>query len=87
MQPFLGDLLMGGMRLRDLCGLFVDVPAGDESIWSGHFLVDNAKRGLFELGRPYLLMLDDGRSGRVVVTNLDDATDDNALRVEFQPAQ
>ena len=86
MQPFLGDLLMGGIRLRHLSGQMVDIPAGHESIWSGHFSIDDGDRGLFEIGRPYMLVLDDGRTGRVVVTKLGESAHECAVRVEFRPA-
>jgi hypothetical protein len=84
MQPFLGELLMGGMRLRDLAGLFVDPPSESHAYWSGHFFVDKRQRPLIEFGRPYLLMLNDGRQGQVVVTDCA-FVEGEAVRVEFAP--
>ena len=84
MQRFLGELLMGGVRLRDLTGSMLDVPAGNGAFWSGFFLVDVQQQPLFERGRPYLLMLDDGRQGQVVVTELE-PVEGGAMRVEFEP--
>ncbi len=82
MQPFLGELLMGGMRLRDLTGLFKDIPSEDRAYWSGHFFVDKQQQPLIEFGRPYLLMLNDGRQGQVVVTDCA-SMEGEAVRVEF----
>ena len=85
MQPFVGELLLGGIRLRDLVGLFMDVPTGHDAYWQGHFLVDRSNLSYFELGRPYMLLLNDGRSCRVMVTKFEIAEQDS-MRVDFQPA-
>ena len=70
MNRFHGDLLMGGVRIRELDGEIADDPS-DELQWSGEFHIEDEQESLFELHRPYLLILDDGRSLRVEVTDID----------------
>jgi hypothetical protein len=70
MYRFHGDLLMGGIALRHLEGTLEDRPRHGANLPAGRFRVDPSKEELFELGRPYLLMLEDGRSERVIVTEM-----------------
>ncbi len=77
MVRFRGDLLLGGAAIRDLDGTM----AGER--WTGQFAVPRRSQSLLETGRPYLLLLDDGRSGQVMLTRVNERPGDVVL-VEFQ---
>jgi hypothetical protein len=87
---FFGDLLLGGVRLQRLECELHEVPNNEEELWSGRFRIPQNKAGLFELDRPYLLELEDGRKGRVIVHAMNKANpaDPNSpqMLLEFQPA-
>ncbi len=85
MNRFHGDLLLGGVRLRELDGEIEEDLCVDEELWSGKFRIGREQQSLVEVGRPYLLILDDGRSGRVEVTGIDGALGEDAAVVEFRP--
>jgi hypothetical protein len=70
MTYFHGELLLGGARLRELKGEITELPLGHHESWSGEFSIDAEQLNLVELGRTYLLMLDDGRNGRVKLTDV-----------------
>ena len=77
MNEIHGQLLIGGLRLKDVRGTLeqeADVDSG--SGWSGQLLVDAEQVDLLETARAYRLELDDGRAGQVVVA-----------RVEMLPGQ
>lgn len=78
MASFHGDLLIGGAALRNLDGeLRVDQPSAKQSPphWSGTFSVKSEDRELLEIGRQYLLILDDGRKEKVVLTEIRDGSE------------
>ena len=84
---FFGDLLLGGIRLKQLECELHEVPNTEEELWTGRFRIPQGKAELFELDRPYLLELNDGRKGRVVVYAITQNGDsDSAKLAEFQPA-
>jgi hypothetical protein len=83
MSEIHGRLLIGGMTLKDLCGV---VELHDEcscSPWCGHLLIDPAQNEHLETGRLYRLEMDDGRAGQIVVTRVDCAIGERKLRVIF----
>ena len=83
MSEIHGRLLIGGMILRDLYGsvaLKSDCPSAE---WCGHLLVDPADNEYLETGRSYRLELDDGRSGKIVVTRVECLIGQRRLRVLF----
>lgn len=84
MLQFHGDLLLGGARLRELEGQIDESPEDHEVNWSGEFRIAPDQLEMVEIGRPYLLVLDDGRTGRVEVTAVTKARDDESL-VSFRP--
>lgn len=91
---FFGDLLLGGVRLQRLECELHEVPNNEEELWSGRFRISKNMLDLFELDRPYLLELEDGRKGRVVVDSIaeTESTDANSkveqpeMMLEFKPA-
>jgi hypothetical protein len=81
-----GELLIGGMALRQLQGeLESEEPAGNSSAWllSGKLRVSAQHGSQLELERQYLLRIDDGREGLVELTSLT-STDGNLL-ADFRP--
>lgn len=71
MHRFSGELFLGGDRLRNLDGMLDEQTDGEPDHWSGEFTTKRRELPL-EIGRPYLLMLDDGRAHRVLLTQIDD---------------
>ncbi|MEM8678102.1 MAG: hypothetical protein AAGF97_02000 [Planctomycetota bacterium] len=79
MSGFRGDLLLGGARLRALDGDLTEFPSGHEAVWAGEFRLTHDQANQVEVGRPYLLILDDGRGGKVELTDLATEEDGQAL--------
>ncbi len=87
MVKFDGDLLIGGLRLKQLHGeLDQDLPqpGSADRLLSGRFRLQHAQQDLLEAGRRYRLHLTDGRSGSVVVSQIR-VQPDEQLVVEFAP--
>lgn len=83
MHGFHGDLLIGGMAIRDLDGEIEDTPQNQLARWSGRFRLDSSRQQALELGRPYLLMLDDGRTCQIEVTEMHVDPEQACLVVQF----
>jgi hypothetical protein len=87
MHPFQrGELLIGGMALRQLQGeLEQEEPARNSSAWllSGRLRFSAQHGSQLELERQYLLRIDDGREGLVELTSLTSA--DGDLLASFRP--
>ena len=83
MSTFHGDLLLGGAALRDLDGKLELIPSDDTEHWTGEFSVDPDATSLLEIGRQYLLILDDGRAEKVVVTKIEDDSAQQAAKIRF----
>lgn len=84
MRRFHGDLLMGGVAIREIDGELDDRPAGDRCPPAGNFEVEAPQQSMMELGRPYLLLTDDGDSVELVVTDIGATLDPGRVRVQFQ---
>lgn len=84
MVNFQGDLLLGGVALRNLDGKLSSSSNDGATVWTGQFEIGTQEKSFLEVGRPYLLLLNDGRSGRIVVTNWEESTSQDALNVHFQ---
>ena len=67
MQKFHGDLLIGGLAIRHLEGTLVEGASAQQREWSGQFQLESSQEEVLEIGRQYLLMLDDGRNAEVMV--------------------
>jgi hypothetical protein len=81
-----GELLIGGMALRQLHGeLEREEPTRNSSAWllSGKLRLAAQHGTQLELERQYLLRIDDGREGLVELTSLTD--DDGDLLADFRP--
>ena len=75
-----GRLLIGGMVLRNL-EASLDLGAVDsESGWTGALLIDPPQQECLQLGRPYLLELDDERAGQIEVTHIECVPGQRRLR-------
>jgi len=86
MHAFDGDLLIGGMSLRNIHGeLEQEEQAADSRHWflSGQVRVPSERAESLELQRGYLLKLSDGREGIVELTRL--SPDNGDLLAEFRP--
>lgn len=87
MHEFDGDLLLGGLRLRHIHGeLETDQPldgTGDHLL-AGRLSIDPAQNAHLEVGRRYRLEIDDGPSGPVVLSRIDDH-DQKEVVLEFEP--
>jgi hypothetical protein len=87
MSEFDGDLLIGGLRLKQLHGeLDQDLPqdGSADRLFAGRFRLEHAQQELLEAGRRYRLHLADGRSGAVVVSQIR-VQPDQQMVVEFAP--
>lgn len=84
MRRFHGDLLMGGLAIREIDGVIDQEDVEPNHHNEGHFEVDAEKQSVLELGRPYLLMIDNGESMKLVVKELDETNDHCRLVVQFE---
>ena len=84
MQKFHGDLLIGGLAIRHLEGTLVERSSSQQREWSGQFQLESSQEEVLEIGRQYLLMLDDGDSIKLVVSDIEETTDPGRLDVQFE---
>ncbi|MCE9526689.1 MAG: hypothetical protein K8R36_11620 [Planctomycetales bacterium] len=81
-----GELLLGGIRLHNVhVELEDEQPLDGHADWmlSGRLCLSVQEAQELELERHYLLQLEDGRAGPIVVTRLE--PHDGALRAAFRP--
>lgn len=81
-----GELLLGGIRLHNVhVELEDEQPLDGHADWmlSGRLCLSEQEARELELERHYLLQLEDGRAGPIVVTRLE--PHDGALRAAFRP--
>ena len=84
MRRFHGDLLMGGLAIREIDGVIDQEDIEPNHHNEGHFEVDAEKQSVLELDRPYLLVIDSGESMKLVVKDLDETNDHRRLVVQFE---
>jgi hypothetical protein len=88
MREFHGDLLIGGLAIRHLHGTLDEgeatVGAGGKQ-WSGQFEIEPSQEEALEIGRQYLLLLDDGSNAEVMVTHVHPERQQQAVVCEFGP--
>lgn len=85
MHEFHGDLLVGGWAIRHLHGQLDEGDATDTRQWSGRFEIESSQEEALEVGRQYLLILDDGRNAEVVVTHVHAEPRKQAVFCDFGP--
>ncbi len=82
-----GELLLGGSRLHHVhVELEQEEPLDGHADWmlSGELRVSEVEARELELERHYLLQLEDGRAGPIVVTRFEQPHD-GTLRAAFRP--
>lgn len=83
MTEFHGNLLIGGMTLKNLIGRIDEETHGRNGVWHGALTVDLNQSEHLECGRPYRLELEDGRAAKVVITRLDRHDGQQSLQIAF----
>ena len=78
-----GQLLIGGLRLKDLRGT-LNLDMDGPQTWSGQLEIDAGQENLLETQRPYRLELDDGRSGQVIVARVEHLPGSHRVRVLYR---
>lgn len=86
MQEFHGDLLIGGMRLKDVLGEVEDeLPGGaEECRLSGHLHLALEDSTQLEVNREYRIELENGRGAQVVLSRIAKAHGNEVL-ADFEP--
>jgi hypothetical protein len=85
MHEFHGDLLIGGSAIKHLHGTLEEGEQTGGKQWSGRFQIEPSQEEVLEIGRQYLLMLDDGRNAEVIVTHVHPEPQEQAVVCEFEP--
>ena len=87
MQEFHGDLLIGGMRLKDVVGeVEGEMPCDEakECSLSGHLHLPPDQLNQLELHREYRIELVNGQAAQVVLSRIDAAFSSEVL-ADFEP--
>jgi hypothetical protein len=84
MRRFHGDLLMGGVSIRDIDGVLDDMTLDGSCQQEGSFEVEAQTASSLEVGRPYLLLMDGGDSVKLVMKEIDLTSDPCRLHVQFE---
>ena len=86
MRDFEGELLIGGMTLKQLHVELIDGQREHDSgdfLLSGRLTLGAPERDLLEVGRRYRLQLPDGRAGAVVIASMNNFG--RSVVAEFHP--
>lgn len=83
MSEFHGNLLIGGMTLKNLSGELEEEDPSPTAPWHGELLVDSRQNEFLQSGRPYRLELEDGRAGMIVITRIENVAGEPNLHAEF----
>ena len=83
MHTFHGDLLIGGMAIKNLDGVLEEGTCDHPEPWHGQFETSQQYSSALELGRQYLLILDDGRNREVMLTEIGEAPQEDSVICEF----
>lgn len=87
MEEIHGNLLVGGMTLKNLCGIIDNgVASGADNVWHGRISLNRTDKNCVQIGRRCRLELDDGRAGQVVVSRIDNSDEHLKLLIEFEGA-
>jgi hypothetical protein len=83
MSEFHGNLLIGGMRLKNLSGTLDEVEPGQGGAWREELAIEPWLNEHLQPGRRYRLELDDGRSGTIAITRIGYVVGDSQLQAAF----
>lgn len=83
MSEFHGNLLIGGMTLKNLSGDLNEHGPSPTAQWRGELIVDPRQNEFLQSGRPYRLELEDGRAGMIVITRVEGVAGEANLHAEF----
>jgi hypothetical protein len=83
MSEFHGNLLIGGMRLKNLSGTLDEVEPSQGGGWRGELLIEPRQNEYLQPGRPYRLELDDGRAGTIAITRIGYVVGEPHLQAAF----
>ena len=83
MSEFHGNLLIGGMTLKNLSGELDEHGPFPAAPWRGELIVDPRQSEFLQSGRPYRLELEDGRAGMIVITRIENVAGEANLHAEF----
>ncbi|HUY90714.1 MAG TPA: hypothetical protein VMV10_18415 [Pirellulales bacterium] len=83
MSEFHGNLLIGGMTLKNLSGTLDEDTLAENARWHGEFSIDPQQSRLLESGRPYRLELEDGRAGKIVILRVDRVAGRQTMQAVF----
>ena len=89
MHEFQGDLLIGGMRLKQVHGELEEerhTRGSKEWSLSGHLHLSPDQLKHLELNREYRIQLEDGRAAQVVILRIEPDHDTEAL-ADFAPSR
>lgn len=85
MREFHGDLLIGGLAIRHLHGTLEEGDPASGKHWSGQFEIEPSQEEVLEIGRQYLLLLDDGSNAEVMVTSVHPEAQAQSVVCDFGP--
>jgi len=85
MTFFEGDLLSGDLALRNLQGMLATDNDPDQKTWTGHFEVTAENAVHLRNNKTYLLLLENGQSAQVMLTEWSPVPNSESLNVRFEP--
>jgi hypothetical protein len=83
MSEFHGNLLIGGMRLKNLSGTLDEIETGQGGGWRGELFIEPRQNEYLQPDRPYRLELDDGRAGTIAITRIGYVVGEPQLQAAF----
>lgn len=83
MSEFHGNLLIGGMTLKNLSGTLDEDPLSENARWHGELSIEPQQFELIQPGRPYRLELEDGRAAKIVILQVDRVAGQQRLQAVF----
>jgi len=85
MTFFEGDLLSGDLAIRNVQGMLATDKDPDQQTWTGHFEMPVENAASLRSDHTYLLLLEDGQSAQVVLTEWNSVPNGESLNVSFEP--
>ncbi len=78
-----GNLLIGGMTLKNVLARLAEDSPPPGAKWRGELLIEPEQTRNLELGRPYRLELEDGRAGKIAITRIDNLDGQLKMQATF----